>query len=229
MPETINVCVFCGAIVSPRGQNENQNRLCEGAFGMAAEKSGAGELGELPPGLAGLVAQAGHAAKARPVERWDPPYCGEIDMRIAADGAWYYRGSVIAREALVRLFASILRREPDGRHVLVTPVEKVGIEVADAPFLAVEVLAEGEGRDAVLTFRTNVGDLVPAGPDHPLRFETEAETAGLKPYIRVRGGLDALASRALALELVEMSGEQEGAAGIWSGGMFFLFPDASIG
>jgi hypothetical protein len=84
MPETINVCVFCGAIVSPRGQNENQNRLCEGAFGMAAEKSGAGELGELPPGLAGLVAQAGHAAKARPVERWDPPYCGEIDMRIAA-------------------------------------------------------------------------------------------------------------------------------------------------
>ena len=148
---------------------------------MAADKGGAGDLGELPPGLAGLVAQAGQAAKARPVERWDPPYCGEIDMLIAADGAWFYRGSLIAREPLVRLFASILRREPDGRHVLVTPVEKVGIEVADAPFLAVEVAAVGEGRERGLTFRTNVGDLVAAGPDHPLRVETEAGTAGLKP------------------------------------------------
>ena len=196
---------------------------------MAADKGGAGDLGELPPGLAGLVAQAGQAAKARPVERWDPPYCGEIDMRIAADGAWFYRGSLIAREPLVRLFASILRREPDGRHVLVTPVEKVGIEVTDAPFLAVEVAAAGQGRDRVLTFRTNVGDLVAAGPGHPLRFETEAGTAGLKPYLRVRGGLDALASRALALELVDMADEEDGAAGIWSGGMFFPFAGASIG
>ncbi len=196
---------------------------------MAADKGGASDLGELPPGLAGLVAQAGQAAKARPVERWDPPYCGEIDMRIAADGAWFYRGSLIAREPLVRLFASILRREPDGRHVLVTPVEKVGIEVADAPFLAVEVAAVGEGRERGLTFRTNVGDLVAAGPDHPLRFETEAGTAGLKPYLRVRGGLDALASRALALELVDMADEEDGAAGIWSGGMFFPFAGASIG
>ena len=196
---------------------------------MAADKGGAGDLGELPPGLAGLVAQAGQAAKARPVERWDPPYCGEIDMRIAADGAWFYRGSLIAREPLVRLFASILRREPDGRHVLVTPVEKVGIEVTDAPFLAVEVAAVGEGRERGLTFRTNVGDLVAAGPDHPLRFETEAGTAGLKPYLRVRGGLDALASRALALELVDMADEEDGAAGIWSGGMFFPFAGASIG
>ena len=196
---------------------------------MAAEKSEAGELGELPPGLAGLVEQAGQAAKARPVERWDPPYCGEIDMRIAADGTWSYRGSPIAREALVRLFASILRRDPDGRHVLVTPVEKVGIEVADAPVLAVEVVAAGQGRERVLTFRTNVGDLVAAGREHPLRFEMEAETAGLKPYLHVRGGLDALASRALALELVEMAEEEDGAAGIWSGGMFFPFPDSSVG
>ena len=87
--------------------------------------------------------------QARPVERWNPPYCGEIDMRIAADGTWLYRGSPIGREALVRLFASILRREPDGRHVLVTPVEKVGIAVEDAPFLAVEVAAEGEGAERV--------------------------------------------------------------------------------
>jgi hypothetical protein len=111
----------------------------------------------------------------------------------------------------------------------VTPVEKVGIEVADAPFLAVEVAAVGEGRERGLTFRTNVGDLVAAGPDHPLRFETEAGTAGLKPYLRVRGGLDALASRALALELVDMADEEDGAAGIWSGGMFFPFAGASIG
>ena len=102
------------------------------------------------------------------MERWNPPYCGEIDMRIAADGTWFYRGSPIGREALVRLFASILRREPDGRHVLVTPVEKVGIAVEDAPFLAVEVAAEGEGAERVLTFRTNVGDIVAAGPEHPL-------------------------------------------------------------
>ena len=195
---------------------------------MAVEQSGPGEGGEIPAGLAGLVAQAGQAAKARPVERWDPPYCGEIDMRIGADGTWSYRGSPIGREALVRLFASILRREPDGRHVLVTPVEKVGIEVADAPFLAVEVVAGGEGRDKVLTFRTNVGDLVVAGPEHPLRFETEPETAGLKPYLRVRGRLDALASRALAQELVAMADEQDGILGLWSNGVFFGFPDPSL-
>ena len=103
----------------------------------------------------------------------------------------------------MRLFASILRREPDGSHVLVTPVEKVGITVEDAPFLAVEVAAEGEGAERVLTFRTNVGDIVAAGPEHPLRFATEAGTGGLKPYLTVRGGLEALATRALALELVE--------------------------
>ncbi len=103
----------------------------------------------------------------------------------------------------MRLFASILRREPDGRHVLVTPVEKVGIEVDDAPFLAVEVESpKAKGAERTLTFRTNVGDIVAAGPEHPLRFEREAGTDGLKPYLRVRGGLDALATRAVALELV---------------------------
>lgn len=195
---------------------------------MVAEKGRPDDSRLFPPGLADLVAQAGEPAKPRPVERWDPPYCGEIDMRIAADGTWFYRGSPIGREALVRLFASILRREPDGRHVLVTPVEKIGIEVADAPFLAVEVVAAGRGRDQVLTFRTNVGDLVAAGPDHPLRFETEPETAGLKPYLRVRGRLDALASRALALELVGMCDEEDGAAGVWSSGVFFPFPDSPV-
>ena len=178
----------------------------------------------LPPGLAGLVAQAGQTARARPVDRWNPPYCGEIDMRIAADGTWFYRGSPIGREAWVRLFASILRREPDGRHVLVTPVEMVGIEVEDAPFLAVEMTAAGEGSERKLTFRTNVGDIVQAGPDCPLRFAAESGTGGLKPYLRVRGRLEALLSRALVHELVLMGDEQEGEPGIWSGGSFFAFP-----
>lgn len=182
--------------------------------------------GGFPPGLAALVEQAGKAAQARPVERWNPPYCGEIDIRIAADGTWFYRGSAIAREALVRLFASILRREDDGSHVLVTPVEKVGIAVEDAPFLAVEVAVEGEGAARVLTFRTNVGDIVAAGAEHPLRFAAEAATGGLKPYLVVRGGLEALATRTLALELVGIAEEKDGATGLWSGGVFFAFPDS---
>jgi hypothetical protein len=197
---------------------------------MVEEKENANVTpGGLPPGLASLVAEAGKQAKSRPVERWNPPYCGEIDMRIAADGTWYYRESAITREALVRLFASILRREADGRHVLVTPVEKVGIEVDDAPFLAVEVIAEGEGSKSRLTFRTDVGDIVAAGAEHPLRFEREAGTDGLKPYLRVRGGLDALATRAVALELVSIAGEKEGKAGLWSNGAFFAFPECELG
>jgi hypothetical protein len=150
-------------------------------------------------------------------------------MRIAADGTWSYGGSPIAREALVRLFASILRREPDGRHVLVTPVERVGIVVDDAPFLAVEVASEGEGRSRVLTFRTNVGDIVAAGVEHPLRFEAEAQTEGLKPYLVVRSGLEALATRALALELVAIADEEDGLPGLWSGGSFFAFPGSGLG
>jgi hypothetical protein len=163
------------------------------------------------------------------VERWNPPYCGEIDMRIAADGTWFYRGSPIGREALVRLFASILRREPGGGHVLVTPVERVGIVVEDAPFLAVEMAVEGEGPSRTLTFRTNVGDIVAAGPEHPLRFETEAGTGGLKPYLTVRGRLDALLTRSLTLDLVALGDERSGAAGVWSGGAFFAFPGPGLG
>jgi hypothetical protein len=183
----------------------------------------------LPPGLAALVAQAGARAQPRPVERWNPPHCGEIDIRIGADGAWFYRGSPIGREALVRLFASVLRREPDGGHVLVTPVEKLGIDVEDAPFLAVELLSEGHEMERVLTFRTNVGDIVAAGPEHPLRFAVETETGGLKPYLAVRGGLEALATRAVALELVALAEDKDGAAGLWSGGAFFPFPRSGDG
>lgn len=149
-------------------------------------------------------------------------------MRIAADGTWYYRGSPIAREALVRLFASILRREPDGRHVLVTPVERVGVEVEDAPFLAVAMAIEGEGAARRLTFRTNVGDVVEAGAEHPLRFATDPATEGFKPYLLVRGRLEALATRTLALDLADMGVRESGRIGIWSSGAFFPFSEAGL-
>lgn len=183
----------------------------------------------LPSGLAALAAEAGPQARPRPVERWNPPFCGDIDMEIAADGRWSYMGSPIGREALVRLFASILRREPDGRHVLVTPVEKVGIRVTDAPFLAVDMTAAGSGPDQIVSFRTNVGDIVAAGSDNPLRFAIEPGTGGLKPYLLVRGGLEALVSRARAQELVELAVQAEGVSGIWSGGQFFALPEAAHG
>jgi uncharacterized protein len=196
---------------------------------MAEGSTIAGARAGLPPGLAALVAEAGQTAKPRPVERWNPPFCGAIDMRIAADGRWFYMGSPIGREPLVRLFASILRREPDGSHVLVTPVEKVGIVVEDAPFLAVEFDTAGVGADQSLSFRTNVGDVVTAGPAHPFRFALEPGTEGLKPYLLVRGGLEALATRALAQSLAGLAAEREGAAGIWSDGSFFAFPEPAGG
>lgn len=189
---------------------------------MAEDKAEEG----LPPGLAALAAQAGRRAPERPVERWNPPHCGAIDMRIASDGTWFYRGSPIGREALVRLFASVLRREPDGEYVLVTPVEKLGIQVDDAPFLAVEMEVEGEGANQALTLRTNVGDLVTAGPDHPLRFDIEAGTGGLKPYVHVRGRLEALLARQVVFQLGELGTEPGQALGVWSGGTFFAFPEA---
>ncbi|MEH3146504.1 MAG: DUF1285 domain-containing protein [Methylobacterium frigidaeris] len=169
--------------------------------------------------LDGLSAALGPEAGRRgppPVERWNPDYCGEIPMRIAADGTWHYNGSPIGRPALVRLFASILRRDPDGRTVLVTPVERVGIEVEDAPFLAVEMAVDGEGDARTIAFRTNVDDLVPLDAEHPLRFEHDAE-GGLKPYLRVRGDLWALVTRALTYDLVEMGEEREDAGERWFG------------
>ena len=151
-----------------------------------------------------------------PVDQWHPPFCGAIDMRIAADGTWFYQGSPISRPALVTLFASILRRDPDG-YVLVTPVECVGISVDDVPFLAVE-MARDEG--GALHFRTNVDDLVAVDADHPLRFETDAD-GGLKPYVRVRGDLWARLTRALVHDLVELAEERNGLFGVPSGDQFF--------
>jgi hypothetical protein len=173
-----------------------------------------------------LVEALGPDAKRRglpPVERWNPPYCGEIDMRIAADGTWHYNGSPIARPALVRLFSTVLRKDPE-RYVLVTPVERVGIVVEDAPFLAVEMAVEGTGEARQIALRTNVDDLVSVGADHPLRFSRDAH-GGVKPYVRVRGDLWALATRSLALDLLDLGEERETAGGttfgVAAGGQFF--------
>lgn len=158
-----------------------------------------------------------------PVERWDPPYCGAIDIRIAADGTWHHNGSPIRRDKLVKLFASILRREPDGRTVLVTPVESVGITVDDAAFVAVEMAVDGTGKGRRVSFRTNVDDLVSVDAEHALRFE-EGSDGALKPYLHVRRGLWALVTRALTYDLVDLAEERvvdgEPWLGLWAGGTF---------
>jgi uncharacterized protein len=167
-----------------------------------------------------------------PVHLWNPPFCGDIGMRIASDGTWFYQESPIGRPAMVRLFASILRRDPD-RFVLVTPVEMVSIIVDDAPFIAGEVTVGETPVGQILTFRTNVEDEIIASATHPLRFEQEA-TGGLKPYVLVRGGLWAKVSRAVSMELVALAvtREIEGTAmlGIESAGAFFpMMPASEIG
>lgn len=161
-------------------------------------------------GLEALVSRAARAGRgAAPVERWNPPFCGDLDMEIRRDGTWFYLGTPIGRPALVQLFSSVLRKDEDGRTYLVTPVEKIGIRVEDAPFVAVEVDACQREGGQVLTFRTNVGDVVEAGPENPLRFAEEEESGGLKPYLVVRGRLEALVNRAVTYELVALGEEIE--------------------
>ena len=166
------------------------------------------------------IARLAEEEKLPPVDRWNPSHCGDSGMRIARDGTWFHEGSPIGREAMVRLFSTILRREPDGSFVLVTPVEKLSIDVEDAPFVAVELKSEGEGEERSLAFRLNTGDLVVAGPDRPLRFEPGDE--GPHPYLEVRPGLDALIARPVYYELANLA-LAEGAEppGLWSGGAFF--------
>jgi uncharacterized protein len=178
-------------------------------------------------GLEAITGALGRASKGKgppPVERWNPPYCGDLDMRIAADGTWFYLNTPIGRPALVKLFASVLKREGD-KYFLVTPVEKCGIEVADAPFLAVELDIQESPDGRVLNFRTNVDDWVCCGPEHGLRFEPETGTGGLKPYLHVRRDLWAKVTRTLFLDLVELGEEREveGEAmfGVMSMGVFF--------
>lgn len=159
-----------------------------------------------------------------PVHLWNPPFCGDLDMEIRRDGTWFYLGTPIGRRGLVKLFSSILKREGDA-YFLVTPVEKVGIRVADAPFVAVDVEAEGAGRDQRLTFRTHVDDEVTAGPDHPIRVVRDPETGEPSPYVRVRSNLEALIDRKTFYRLVEFGSHEdhEGARwfGLWSDGAFF--------
>jgi hypothetical protein len=179
-------------------------------------------------GTLGATASTFGAAGPAPVEQWNPPFCGDIDMRIARDGAWFYRGTPIRRPALVRLFSTILRKDPE-RYVLVTPVERVGIRVDDAPFIAVEMEVEGTGSSQALRFRTNVDDWVSVDAAHPLRFEKDA-TGGVKPYVRVRGGLWALVTPPRAIDLIALCEMRahEGAEsfGVASAGAFFPLADA---
>jgi len=156
-----------------------------------------------PQGLSSVIAAAGELQAGRglpPVHLWNPPHCGEIDIRIGRDGRWRHEGSPIGRDALVRLFSTVLRKDPDGFY-LVTPVEKLKIVVEDAPFIAVQVDRVGEG----LRFLTNVGDWVEAGPDHAIRVDTDAASGEPAPYIHVRGALEARMTRPVFYELVEMA------------------------
>lgn len=183
-----------------------------------------------PPDLASLsladIATLAAERRLPPVESWTPTRTGDSEMRIAADGSWFHQGGRIGRAELVRLFSTILRREPDGSHVLVTPVEKLAIAVEDAPFVAVELKSEGRGRDRRLAFRLNSEDLVVAGPAHRLRVE--AREKGPHPYLHVRGGLDALIARPVYYALAELAIE-EGAdpPGLWSDGSFFALEPAA--
>jgi hypothetical protein len=173
---------------------------------------------ESKPGLEGVV-QAAKQAPGRglpPVHLWHPEHCGEIDIVIKRDGLWFHEGSPIGRAPLVRLFSTVLRKDPDGFH-LVTPVEKLKITVEDAPFIAVRVDRDGD----VLRFTTNVGDEVEAGPDNPIRVEMDEETGEPRPYVHVRRGLEALIHRPVFYELVEMARERDGVMQVSSKGAWF--------
>ena len=178
------------------------------------------------PTAEGLAASAQAAGKRGlpPVHLWNPEFCGDLDMRIARDGTWFYLGTPIGRKELVRLFSTILRKDGEA-YFLVTPVEKVGITVDDAPFVAVDFDADGTGHDQVLTFETNVGDGVVAGPDHPIRVERDPLTGEPSPYVLVRANLEALIDRKSFYRLVDIGSHADqngqGWFGVWSSGKFF--------
>ena len=176
--------------------------------------------------LKGLAA-ARKAKGPPPVELWNPPFCGDIEMRIAADGTWFYMNSPIGRKPLVQLFSSVLRHDADGKFYLVTPVEKCRIRVDDAPFTAVRMAVEGEGSAQIIRFESNVDDEVTVDAAHPLRFAVEAGTGGLKPYVLMRGRLEALVSRALFYDIAAVGEVSDGWFGVWSSGVFFPMQKAS--
>lgn len=180
--------------------------------------------------LAKLFGLAG-ANRLPPVQQWNPAHCGSIDMRIARDGQWFYRGTPILRPAMVKLFAGVLRREPDGSFCLVTPVEKLTITVEDAPFMAVELAVEGRGREQRLVLRTNVDDVVGVDAEHPIRVATDLPSGEPRPYVLVRDGLEALIGRSVFYELAELAepAETPEAWGVWSAGRFFPLGAAVVG
>ncbi|MCT4609519.1 MAG: DUF1285 domain-containing protein [Pelagimonas sp.] len=183
------------------------------------------------PSADGLAASARAAQKGKglpPVHLWNPPFCGDLDMRIARDGTWFYLGTPIGRFELVKLFSSILRKDDD-KYFLVTPVEKVGITVDDAPFVATDFDAAGTGSDQILTFHTHVGDMAVAGPDHPIRVERDPETGEPSPYILVRSNLEALIDRKSFYRLVDLGAHHDDWFGVWSSGQFFpIIPSADL-
>lgn len=190
--------------------------------------------GTRTPSAEGIAASA-RAAKGRgpaPVHLWNPPFCGDLDMRIAADGTWFYLGTPIGRKPLVKLFSSILKREGDD-YFLVTPVEKVGITVDDAPFVAVDFTAEGQGTALALTFRTHVDDAVPAGPEHPIDVRRDPETDEPRPYVMVRNDLWALIDRKSFYRLVDLGAPADVDGETWFGvhsrGSFFpIIPEVEL-
>lgn len=169
-------------------------------------------------------ARAAQKTGLPPVHLWNPPHCGDLDMRIARDGTWFYLGTPIGRPELVRLFSTILRKDGD-QFVLVTPVEKVGIIVDDAPFVAVDFDASGDEAEQLLTFTTNVGDTTVAGRNHPIRVIRDPETGEPSPYVNVRADLDALIDRKSFYRLVDIGAHHsvDGTRwfGLWSSGVFF--------
>jgi uncharacterized protein len=180
--------------------------------------------GERMAAIAGVADTAARVGPP-PVHLWDPPFCGDLDMRIASDGTWFYLNSPIGRPGLVKLFASVLKREED-KYFLVTPVEKCGITVEDAPFVAVELKVSNNSQgEQVLHFRTNVDDWVTCGAEYPLRFEQQVVSGGLKPYLHVRRNLWALLTRPLLYDLVALGEERESGGkrmfGVASAGEFF--------
>lgn len=200
-----------------------QNPVTPDAEGLAAAAKAATRAAEEAAGQA-----PGKARGLPPVHLWNPPFSGDLDIRIARDGSWHYLGTPFTRFELVKLFASILKLE-DGRYYLVTPAEKVGITVEDAPFVALDFEVAGEGRDQVITFTTNIGDTAAAGPEHPIRVTRDAASGEPSPYVMVRAGLEALIDRKSFYRLAELGEHHDGWFGVWSQGAFFgLIPSAEL-
>lgn len=187
---------------------------------MAKAMSGQKPVTPSADGIAKAVRASDKKKGPPPVHLWNPPFCGDLDMRIARDGTWFYLGTPIGRHQLIRLFSSILKKEGDA-YFLVTPVEKVGITVDDAPFVAVDFDARGTGRDQVLEFHTHVGDSAIAGPDHPIRVDRDPETGEPSPYVLIRANLEALIDRKSFYRLVDLGAHHDGWFGLWSSGRFF--------